>query len=295
MGTNQYAMKAKLFEFVRNKFHPLHRLRKSRFFRERVLPLLDWDVAVQGEFAQKIYVKAITHSSIYMASGALEPGIKSLFLSLLEKVPPGSLFFDVGANIGLYTWLAAGARQDLKIVSFEPDPENFRLLTKTAKAWGVNNVHLRRMGVSDVCGTATFKRDTITSATGSLEQAGSFGERHFGSAGESIQVPITSIDTVAAAEGLPAIIKIDVEGHEPKVFAGAWATIQKARPVIFFEFYSADPAILSRLIEYGYDLFDADHGGTSNARTLNFVAVQSASPLAAVVREHLADVAKPKE
>lgn len=88
-------------------------------------------------------------------------------------------------------------------------------------------------------------------------------------------------------EGLPAIIKIDVEGHEPKVFAGAWDTIQKARPLILFEFYSSDVVILSKLIEYEYVLFDADHGGLHNARTLNFVAVRSGSPLEAVVREHL--------
>jgi hypothetical protein len=164
----------KAFEFLRAKFHPLHRLRKSRFFRERLLPILDRDVAIKGDFARKIYVKAITHSSFYMVSGALEPRIKRLFLALLEKIPPESLFFDVGANIGLYTWLAAGVRNDLKIFAFEPDPQNFRLLTKTALAWRANNVSLRQIGLSDVCGTAVFKRDIITSATGSLEQAGSF-------------------------------------------------------------------------------------------------------------------------
>ena len=46
-------------------------------------------------------------------------------------------------------------------------------------------------------------------------------------------------------EGMPAIIKIDVEGHEQKVFAGAWDAIQKARPLILFKFYSSDPVILS--------------------------------------------------
>jgi FkbM family methyltransferase len=280
-------MKTKLFELIRHRFHPLHRLRKSRVFREWLLPLLDRDIAVQGGFARKIYVKAITHSSFYMASGAIEPRIKSLILSILEKLPAGSVFFDVGANIGLYTWLAAEKRNDITIFSFEPDPENFRLLTKTSQMWRANNVNLRQVGLSDVCGTAAFKRDTITSATGSFEQAGSFAERHFGIEGGIVQVPITTIDKVAEVEGLPAIIKIDIEGHEPKAFAGAWGTIRKARPLILFEFYSSDPTILSKLIEYEYILFDADHGGPHNARTLNFVAVISGSPLEAVVRRHL--------
>jgi hypothetical protein len=85
-------MKAKIYEFFRDKFHPLHRLRKSKFFRERMLPLLDKDIAVQGDFVRKIYVKAITHSSFYMSSGALEPRIKILFMALLEKIPAESLF-----------------------------------------------------------------------------------------------------------------------------------------------------------------------------------------------------------
>jgi FkbM family methyltransferase len=280
-------MKAKIYGFFRDKFHPLHRLRKSKFFRERMLPLLDKDIAVQGDFVRKIYVKAITHSSFYMSSGALEPRIKILFMALLEKIPAESLFFDIGANIGLYTWLAAGVRDDLKIISFEPDPENFRLLTKTANAWHSPNVRLYQTGLSSECGDALFRRDIITSATGSLEQNESFAETHFQTTGESIQVSITTINAMALKEGMPAIIKIDVEGHEPKVFAGAWDTIQKVKPLIFFEFYSSDSVIVSKLTEYGYVLFDADHGGFYSERTVNFVAVQSGSPLEAIVRAHL--------
>jgi FkbM family methyltransferase len=231
-------------------------------------------------------VKAITHSSFYLADDTFEPRFRRLFLALLKKIPPRSIFFDIGANVGLYTWLAAGMRNDLKIIAFEPDPENFRLLTKTAQAWQSDNVRLYQMALSDDCGSATFERDEITSATGSLAQGGSFAEKHFNTLGEKIRVQTTTLDIVASEEGMPAIIKIDVEGHEAKVFAGASHTIQKACPVIFFERWGPVSDI-PKLSQCEYILFDADHGGVPNARTRNYVAVRAGSPLEMVVREHL--------
>ena len=144
------------------------------------------------------------------------------------------------------------------------------------------------MALSDGCGSAVFHRDAITSATGSLEREDSFTERHFHTLGDSIRVLTTTVDSVAAKEGMPTIIKIDVEGHEPKVFAGAWSTIEQARPVIFFESCPANAGFHTKLNEYDYVLFDSDHGGIPGARTRNYVAVLVGSPLEAVAREHLA-------
>lgn len=280
-------MKATVFEYLRDRFHPLHHLRKSRFFRERLLPLLDKDLAIRGNFSRKIYVKAVTHISLYMAGNSVEPRIKSLFVAILEKLPSQTIFFDVGANVGLYTWLAAGERDDLRIISFEPDPENFRLLNRTASAWQSPNVRLCQLALSDTCGTGIFQRDLVTSATGSLEKTESFAVRHFQTQGENIHVLTSTLDGEAAKFGHPAIIKIDVEGHEAKVFAGAWETIEGNLPVVFFESFAPNPTILFRLKNLQYLLFDTDHGGLSNETTTNYVAVRFDSPLETVVRDHL--------
>lgn len=201
-------MKATGFEYLRNRFHPLHQLRKSRFFRERLLPLLDKDLAIRGIFSLKIYVKTVTHRSLYMVGNSVEPRLKSLFLAILEKLPDHFL---------------------------RTDPENFRLLTRPADAWQSPNVHLRQLALSDACGNAVFQRDLVTTATGSLEKTESFAERPFQASGEDIHVLTSTIDAEAANEGHPAIIKMDVEGHEAKVFAGAWKTIKRNLPVVFFE------------------------------------------------------------
>jgi FkbM family methyltransferase len=280
-------MEIRALGLLRARFHPLHFLRKSRFVRNRLLPILDRDVAIKGDFARKIYVKAITHCCFYMATDTIEPRSKRLFRALLEKIPDASLFFDIGANVGYYTWVAAGTRKDLKIVAFEPDPENFRLLTKTASAWRSHNVSLRQVAVSDSCGTASFERDIITSATGSLEEEGSFTQRHFDTLGNRIQVLTTTVDAVAAEEGAPAIIKIDVEGHEAKVFAGAWNTVQRCAPIIFFESCYRNSVVLSKLNQFEYILFDSDRGSVPTVRTRNYVAVRSGSALETMVKQHL--------
>ena len=105
--------------------------------------------------------------------------------------------------------------------------------------------------------------------------------------GDSIEIAITTIDSITAVEGLPALIKIDVEGHEAKVFSGAWDTIHKAPPLILFESFVRNPDFLSKLNKLQYLLFDADYGGHSTDRTTNYVAVQSGSPYEAVVGKHL--------
>ena len=122
----------------------------------RLHPILARDVAIRGCFGGKVNVKPSTHSPLYLTADAMEQSIKDLFLALLRELPIESIFYDVGANIGLYTWSAAGVRDDLKIISFEPDPDNFRLLTRTARAWGCPLVYMRQLGLNDVCGSVTF-------------------------------------------------------------------------------------------------------------------------------------------
>ena len=55
----------------------------------------------------------------------------------------------MGANIGLYTWEVASIAPELKIISFEPDPNNFELLKMTNKASGLKNVQLCPIALSN--------------------------------------------------------------------------------------------------------------------------------------------------
>src|SRR3546814_12168918 len=55
---------------------------------------------------------------------------------------------------------------------------------------------------------------------------------------ESINVKTRTIDSLVAEHGLrPALLKVDVEGAEGMVFAGAERTFEEHRPVVLAEFY----------------------------------------------------------
>ncbi len=89
---------------VRERFHPLHRLRRNRLCAA-VLARLDRPVSrrVHG-LAWPIRVRAIRHLSLLLDSRIVEPGVRALFIALARERAP-VVFWNVGANVGLYSLL----------------------------------------------------------------------------------------------------------------------------------------------------------------------------------------------
>ena len=137
----------------------------------------------------------------------------SLLLHLLRE---GDLFVDVGANVGVYTVLAAGAL-GARVVSIEPVPETFGKLCANLR---VNNIvdkvapHNIGLGRAEARLRFTANQDTTNHVI--EDEAWS---------GPSILVPVSTLDTVLNGS-TPVLIKIDVEGWESEVLAGAAATLR---------------------------------------------------------------------
>jgi len=133
------------------------------------------------------------------------------------------LFFDVGANIGVYSMLlshVAGA----KGVAFEPVPQAADYLARNiAQNHLTARVHIERAAVSAQSGTVSMSTDADVMNKIVAQGAG-------------ITVPAVTVDDMAAAHGVPQVIKIDVEGFEPDVIAGATHTLQ-------------DPKLLALILE----------------------------------------------
>ena len=145
--------------------------------------------------------------------------------------------FDVGANTGFYTLLAASASRSNKVFSFEPDQEILQCLRDNAELSGVSRqVRAFPLALSDKSGTATLFVPTqehgLVETSSSLEQ--DFKPRH----SQRREVETETLDGFVARhhdnKGI-SIIKIDVEGHEPSVLAGAENTINSKRPILFVE------------------------------------------------------------
>jgi FkbM family methyltransferase len=146
-----------------------------------------------------------------------------------ELVRPGDLVFDVGANIGEFT----GAFRDLgaRVVAVEPQP---RLGDHLRHRYGSDpDVTVVGTAVSDHAGEATLYC-TTADALATLEESRAEGATGPGAELEwnaTITVPLQTLDALAAEHGSPALVKIDVEGHEHGVVLG----LTTARPTVFFE------------------------------------------------------------
>jgi FkbM family methyltransferase len=164
--------------------------------------------------------------------------------------------WDIGANVGSWMLFLAGLSEPFgRIICFEPDATNRRLLELNIARNQLRNVQLMPLAMSSESGTATFRSDPITGSTGSLETGASFIGEHYGQATVEITVEVRTVDGLVA-EGAPPpdFMKIDVEGHEWKVLQGGRQTLAAHRPLLLMEVTANAQAIGDFLAELRYEL-----------------------------------------
>lgn len=149
-------------------------------------------------------------------------------LYVARTMPEGATILDVGANIGLSTIALALTVPASRIISFEPSPVNFFYLEQNVEVLNGRDVDIRRLAVSDKPGMLHFH----AAKTGGWSHV--VGDNHMSRGIESVDVEAIRLDDLVGVR--PDLIKIDVEGHEPEVLAGAKKLIEECRPVIFMEF-----------------------------------------------------------
>jgi FkbM family methyltransferase len=158
--------------------------------------------------------------------GFWEPHVERVLRRFLA---PGSVFVDIGANVGWHTALASSAvGVDGQVYAIEPNPDNARLIAHTIERNQLSNVHLVPIALGESTGFAAF-RSAIGSNGGFLNH----DER------DSLDPNVTIVPTMRFDDlHIPRVdvVKIDVEGAEPIVFRGATETIGRDHPVIVFEF-----------------------------------------------------------
>lgn len=205
--------------------HPLARKKKGaallRYVRWQVgSRLLAHPVAIPFVDDTRLLVeRGMTGATGNVYAGLHEFSDMGFVLHALRR---GDVFVDVGANVGTYCVLAAGAAS-ARSIAFEPIPSTFVHLQE--------NVRLNDLGDRVRCVNAGVGRakDVLVFTEGKDTMNHVVSDP--GEDTSSVRVPVTTLDDELADIGASLmVVKIDVEGWETEVFAGADSLIERDTP-----------------------------------------------------------------
>jgi FkbM family methyltransferase len=229
-------------------------------------------------------------------SGTYEP---ASLLAMKRILPEGGVFIDVGANVGLYSmlasrWVGPGGR----VFCLEPSEREFQRLLAHLKLNRLENVVAIRQAVVERCGPVDLRVAEYPHAGhNTTSEQFVYGDV---AASHSERVEGTTLDHVLHEARIDRVdlVKIDVEGGEHSVLAGATRLLRDLRPSWIVELSSrsagdqAPPASLEVLFEARYRVFCLDAGDAplveiragETAPSGNVVAVPEERSIAADIR-----------
>lgn len=150
-------------------------------------------------------------------------------LDLLRRfVPHGGSIVDVGANVGTHSLaFASHVGHAGRVLAFEPQPFVYRLLVRNIAQNAIPNVQAHQRALGDSLGTMSLP-------VLNYAHPNNFGGVRLTPASAGADVHDVTVDSLDRYE-LSAcdLLKIDVEGMESQVVAGATDTILRLRPVVY--------------------------------------------------------------
>jgi FkbM family methyltransferase len=174
-----------------------------------------------------------------------------------ELVHPGDVVWDIGANLGLFTFAAAVAAGPAgRVLAVEPDP---LLVTMLNRAAGLNTSHAHvdvlAAAVSDAVGIGRFHIARRNRSTSHLD---GFGTTQTGGTRMVHVVTTVTLDWLADRLPPPTVVKIDVEAAEVQALTAA-ASVLRRRPQIICETAAENAAAVREILApYDYTFYDAD-------------------------------------
>lgn len=184
-----------------------------------------------------------------LALGTYEVPIQNIFTQHLK---PGNVFYDIGANVGFFSIIAAKLVGDKgKVYAFEPGEGNASSIRHNARLNNFNHIEVIEKAVSHTSGEGQL---LLAKYSGGHALATADAPPDL--AGE-VTVDLVSIDDLIAQNKIapPNFVKIDVEGAELDVLKGMTETIKTARPAIIYEVDDGDRTAYERKYQELADFF----------------------------------------
>jgi FkbM family methyltransferase len=229
------------------------RLKGESRFATVLRPFVNWllpdgqqVVTVRSGRAAGIRLEIHPRSEKYYWLGTYEPHVLD---EIARRLRADATFWDVGSHLGYMVAVASrlvgptGA-----VVAFEPNPENIRRLRRTIELNDLQNVVVREVALSDHVGQSDFYIGSASSMGSLLQGSTPIPSMH---------VPTSTADTELEGRACPDLVKIDVEGSESMVLAGAGALLE-CRPDLIVEVLTPDQriAVAERLVGYETSMLD---------------------------------------
>jgi FkbM family methyltransferase len=195
--------------------------------------VLIW-VRIQHGPCEGLWMSLNPRTGQNVQKGIGEPQVQK---ALRVHVRPGMTFYDLGANIGFFSLMAARiVGPQGRVVSFEADPEIAGRLRENLARNQFAQAHVEQKAVWSEPATVSFARvDPNTSPDRGLGHVSADGF----SPG-TIMVEAVSLDQYVESHPPPDFLKCDVEGAEVAVFQGATRLLSEKRPILLVEMHSPE-------------------------------------------------------
>lgn len=214
-----------------------------------------------GPFKLKIDTDDSSVTRQVLRDRTYEPHVRAF---IEHTVRPGMTALDIGANIGFHTMLLASLVGSAgKVIAFEPNSENCRLILLSAAENNFHHVTLHPVALDGATGAAFLT--AMTGSNGGLMPVGR----------ETLLHPNCTVVAAARLDNLVDervdFIKLDIEGAEYRALSGGVGVIEKRRPTLCLEFSMemtarvsgiSGPDFLRWLAGFGYQLFLLPRDGT---------------------------------
>ncbi|HOM33485.1 MAG TPA: FkbM family methyltransferase [Candidatus Paceibacterota bacterium] len=160
--------------------------------------------------------------------GEAELRLTKFFIKNLDQ---GDIFYDIGANYGFYTCLAAEFCKEVHL--FEPIPFVFDNLKDNLKDY--QNVFLNNLALSDKKGKIDLFMPDVSGSSSIVKEVTQVQPYQFK---QKIEVEADTLENYFKSHNFPSVIKLDVEGAESLVIEGGLEFFKNNSPIISLEVWS---------------------------------------------------------
>ncbi len=186
-------------------------------------------------------IKLRTNQTNYVTKLLFWDGYRNFeYLDIFEKlIRKISVFYDVGANIGLYSIVAGTVNKRIQVRSFEPSNGPFHYLQRNASINQLANTKIEQIALADTNGSLNFYQvanSKYTYLKHNLAGEGNFNAKESNKQFETTSVKSCTLDTYAQGESHTIeLIKLDTEGTEHLILNGAVRVLDEMRPIVICE------------------------------------------------------------